>query len=212
MDDGSTCVLSPSSSSSLSSTSSTSSSLSQSLSSTSTCISFGSPCDTSMMSDSNTGAAAAPSSLIRSKKNDSSNAGSVAALRRELEKVTGERDKAIARADLLDELVPPLEESRRKMKEVILEAKAALLGADVPTKNKPDVSIPFYYGCDSWRSSGEIPWNDEEGRAMTPGEGVLWLAMERDDAKAEAASLKSEVDRVQSSSTLACHARRITHL
>ena len=201
MDDGSTCVLSPSSSSSLSSTSSASSSLSQSLSdlsSTSTCISFGSPCDTSMMSDSNTGTAAAPSSLIRSKKNDSNyNAGSVAALRRELEKVTGERDKAIARADLLDELVPPLEESRRKMKEVILEAKAALLGADVPTKNKPDVSIPFYYGCDSWRSSGEIPWNDEEGRAMTPGEGVLWLAMKRDDAKAEAASLKSEVDRVQ---------------
>ena len=156
------------------------------------------------MSDSNTGTAAAPSFLIRSKKNDSNyNAGSVAALRRELEKVTGERDKAIARADLLDELVPPLEESRRQMKEVILEAQAALLGADVPTKNKPDVSIPFYYGCDSWRSSGEIPWNDEEGRAMTPGEGVLWLAMKRDDAKAEAASLKSEVDRVQSSSTLA---------
>jgi hypothetical protein len=204
MDDGSTCVLSPSSSSSLSSASSSLSQSLSDLSSTSTCISFGSPCDTSMMSDSNTGDAAAPSSLIRSKKNDSNyNAGSVAALRRELEKVTGERDKAIARADLLDELVPPLEESRRKMKEVILEAQAALLGADVPTKNKPDISIPFYYGCDSWRSSGEIPWNDEEGRAMTPGEGVLWLAMKRDDAKAEAASLKSEVDRVQSSSTLA---------
>ena len=50
----------------------------------------------------------------------------------------------------------------------------------------------FYYGCDSWRSTGVIPWNETERRAMTPSEGILWIAMRRDDALAKAAYWKAE--------------------
>ena len=124
-------------------------------------------------------------------------AASAPALKRQLDEVTGERDKAVAHAALLDQIVPPLEKVRRDMKTVILDAQAALLSAGVPSKTKPDKDVPFYYGCDSWRSKGEIPWNSEEGRAMTPSEGVLWLAMKRDDARGEAASLRDKVQLLQ---------------
>ena len=59
-------------------------------------------------------------------------------------------------------VIPPLEEMRRDMKTVLLATKNALLQAGVPSKQKPDTDVPFYYDADSWRSVKAVPWNERE--------------------------------------------------
>ena len=97
-----------------------------------------------------------------------------------------ERDKARSHAEILDELVPPLEKVRHEMKGLMLESQKAMLEAGLPKKLKRDEDIPHYYGCDSWRKQAEVPWNEAEKRALTPAEGIQILVAERDEAKQKA--------------------------
>ena len=97
-----------------------------------------------------------------------------------------ERDKARSHAEMLDELVPPLEKVRHEMKGLMLESQKAMLEAGLPKKLKRDEDIPHYYGCNSWRKQGEVPWNEAEKRALTPAEGIQILVAERDEAKQKA--------------------------
>ena len=106
-----------------------------------------------------------------------------------------ELEKEKARSAMLDEMVPPLEKMRHDLKAVTLSAQSAMITAGVPTAKKNDKDIPFYFSANSWESRAEVPWSHEENRAMTIEEGVLWLAMRRDDAKAEAESLREELSR-----------------
>lgn len=59
--------------------------------------------------------------------------------------------------------------------------------------------MPYFYGRDSWRREAVLPWNAEERRALTPAEGIDWLAAARDDALGQAAALRHEVARLRSS-------------
>ena len=97
-----------------------------------------------------------------------------------------ERDKAIAHAQLLDELVPPLEQMRREMKDLMLQSQSAMLEAGLPKRWKPDRDVPYYYGANSWQQQAEVPWNEAEKRALTPAEGIQILVAERNEAKQKA--------------------------
>ena len=66
------------------------------------------------------------------------------------------------------------------MKTLLLEAKAAfLLEAGVPTRQETGKDVLYRYGEHSWSRAEEVPWNMEEKRAMTPAEGIEWLAVEK---------------------------------
>lgn len=54
-------------------------------------------------------------------------------------------------------------------------------------------SIPFYYDCESWNSTVEVPWHEAEKRAMTPAEGITLLATELDEQEAELGVLRGKV-------------------
>jgi hypothetical protein len=82
----------------------------------------------------------------------------------------------VAQAELLDSMVPTLETMRSEMKNMMLASKAALLEVGVPKKQKNDKDIPYWYGECSWASAADIPWNVDAKRAMTPAEGINWLA------------------------------------
>jgi len=101
-----------------------------------------------------------------------------------------ERERTLAHAEMLDSMVLPLEKMRHEMKALLLASQSAMLDAGVPSRLKPDKDIPYWYGEHSWTKSDETPWNVEEKRAMTPGEGVAWLSGELDRARAEIKALK----------------------
>ena len=68
--------------------------------------------------------------------------------------------------------------------QTLMDTQRELLDAGVPKRQKsdksPDAQIPFYYSVGgSADGQGMVPWNKECGRAMTPAEGVAWLAEER---------------------------------
>ena len=107
---------------------------------------------------------------------------SMAALLKANAALVKERDKALAHAEMLDSIVPSLEAMRNEMKALLLEAKAALLEAGVPKRQKSDKDIPYWYGEHSWSKVEEVPWNAGEKRAMTPAEGIGWLAAVRSRA------------------------------
>ena len=124
------------------------------------------------------------SSLSSSKASSlvtSSSSTDVAELRAHIVSLTAERDQASARAETLDELVPPLEEMRREMKGLMLEAQSAMLEAGLPKRQKRDDDIPYYYGANSWQNQADVPWNEAEKRALTPAEGIQILTAQRDE-------------------------------
>ena len=115
----------------------------------------------------------------------------------ELAARTAERDKARSHAEMLDELVPPLEKVRHEMKGLMLESQKAMLKAGLPKKLKRDEDIPHYYGCDSWRKQAEVPWNEAEKRALTPAEGIQILVAERDEAKQKATEATKKLREIE---------------
>ena len=87
----------------------------------------------------------------------------------------------------LDGLQSEVEQMRRELKQAVLDTQWALLAAGCPKKMKSDKdkNVPSYYSVGgSADGRGEVPWNVKEKRAMTPAEGVEWLANERDIALA----------------------------
>ena len=68
-----------------------------------------------------------------------------------------------------------LEAQRFEFKAGSLKLMRVLLETDVPQRLKNEEDIPSFYGCDSWRNQGQIPWHVEEKRAMTPAEAIAWL-------------------------------------
>ena len=46
----------------------------------------------------------------------------------------------------------------------------------------------------SYASQEEIPWNVEAKRALTPAEGVAWLAGERDGLAQQQGELRSQLE------------------
>ena len=90
---------------------------------------------------------------------------------------------------MLDEIVPPLEAHRHKLKELTLKAKDALIDAGVPTLQKNDTEIPFFYGCNSWASRATVPWNRSEKRVMWPSEGIQWLSKLLEEERAKVKEL-----------------------
>ena len=89
--------------------------------------------------------------------------------------------------EMLNGMVMPLEQMRRELKQAVLDTQWALLAAGCPKKLKSDrdKNVPSYYSVGgSADGRGEVPWNVAEKRAMTPAEGVEWLANEREKALA----------------------------
>ena len=89
-----------------------------------------------------------------------------------------------------DMLVHPLTQQGQEGKTLLKDAKNALLDAGVPSRLKPDRYVPWYYGERSYASQEEIPWDVEAKRALTPAEGVAWLASERDGLAQQNGELK----------------------
>ena len=75
------------------------------------------------------------------------------------------------------------EQARNELKELVLQTLEALLAAGVPSRQKSDKDIPQYYARKPWASSDVVPWNVGERRAMTPAEGVEWLAASKLEAE-----------------------------
>ena len=75
-----------------------------------------------------------------------------------------------------------MQEQHGAMKKVCVDVQRALLEAGCPKKQKSDTdpAVPFYYSVGgSYSSRGQVPWNGALKRAMTPAEGVEWLATNR---------------------------------
>ena len=106
------------------------------------------------------------------------------------------------RIEHLDMLVHPLTQQGQEGKTLLKDAKNALLDAGVPSRLKPDRYVPWYYGERSYASQEEIPWNVEAKRALTPAEGVAWLASERDGLAQQQGELRSQLEAVEGA--LAC--------
>ena len=92
--------------------------------------------------------------------------------------LAAERDKAVAHGEMLDGIVPPLEEMRREMKGMMLDSQRAMLEAGLPKRQKRDGDIPYYYGANSWQNQAYVPWNEAEKRADAGG-GHSVLAAQR---------------------------------
>ena len=101
------------------------------------------------------------------------------------------------RIEHLDMLVSPLTLQGQEGKTLLKDAKNALLDAGVPSRLKPDRYVPWYYGERSYASQEEIPWNVEAKRALTPAEGVAWLASERDGLAQQQGELRSQLEAVE---------------
>jgi hypothetical protein len=89
-------------------------------------------------------------------------------------------------------MVAPLESMRHEMKELVLQTKNALVEANVPSKRRTNDNTAYYYQSNSWMQYNEVPWvygngggSGANNRAMTPAEGVQWLAGELKKAKAK---------------------------
>ena len=93
-------------------------------------------------------------------------------------------------------LVSPLTQQGQEGKTLLKDAKNALLDAGVPSRLKPDRYGPWDYGERSSASQEEIPWNVEAKRALTPAEGVAWLASERDGLAQQQGELRSQLEAV----------------
>ena len=98
------------------------------------------------------------------------------------------------RIEHLDMLVSPLTLQGQEGKTLLKDAKNALLDAGVPSRLKPDRYVPWYYGEASYTSQEKIPWNVEAKRALTPAEGVAWLASERDGLAQQQGELRSRLE------------------
>ena len=71
--------------------------------------------------------------------------------------------------------------------QTLMDTQRELLDAGVPKRQKSDKdpAVPFYYSVGgSADGQGVVPWNEECRRAMTPAEGVAWLAEERERKRA----------------------------
>ena len=75
----------------------------------------------------------------------------------------------------------PTEQRRHGLKAITLGTQQALIAAGVPVLWKSDSQIPHWYsGGGSWQAKGKVPWLAEKRRAMTPAEGIGWLAAKCD--------------------------------
>ena len=90
-------------------------------------------------------------------------------------RVEKERDDHESERELLDSMVSPLEEQRRKLQEIVGAAAKALINRGVPTRMLPDDDTPFYYARNSWDTEQRVPWNAEADRPMSLAEGIAWL-------------------------------------
>ena len=90
-------------------------------------------------------------------------------------RVEKERDDHESERELLDSMVSPLEEQRRKLQEIVGAAAKALINRGVPTRVLPDDDTPFYYARNSWDTEQRVPWNAEADRPMSLAEGIAWL-------------------------------------
>ena len=117
--------------------------------------------------------------------------------RQALKKVKKEKAAAESHAELLDMIVPPMEEQRREMKDLLLASRHALIEAGVPAKQKSDNDIPQFYACNSWEGQSVVPWNAGDKRVLYPAEGIEWLSAQSaaaaKEAKAEIRALRAEV-------------------
>ena len=98
---------------------------------------------------------------------------------KELESAKTERDLAVAEAGAT-------REERAALKTLVLESKEALLASStassLPLKRLNGKDLPDFYrpmAVDAASAATEsVPWDKDERRAMTPAEGVGWLAAE----------------------------------
>jgi hypothetical protein len=81
----------------------------------------------------------------------------------------------ISDSELTNSMIHALEKQRHEMKQLLLDVRHELQAANVPCKRKRDADVLQWYSADSWRSQQQVPWNEAEGRVMTPAEGVRWL-------------------------------------
>ena len=107
-----------------------------------------------------------------------------------VEKAHEERDEAKDSEEMATMMVGPLEQMRREMKTVLLATRSAMLEAGLPSKQKTDAHVPTYFQTNSWTSRQQTPWNDAAKRAMTPAEGIQWLATKNAQLEAENKQLK----------------------
>jgi len=101
--------------------------------------------------------------------------GLLVEVKKERDEVKKERDDHESRGELLDSMVSPLEEQRRKLQEIVGAAAKALINRGVPTRMLPDDDTPFYYARNSWDTEQRVPWNAEADRPMSLAEGIAWL-------------------------------------
>ena len=92
-----------------------------------------------------------------------------------VDEIKKERDDHESERELLDSMVSPLEEQRRKLQEIVGAAAKALINRGVPTRMLPDDDTPFYYARNSWDTEQRVPWNAEADRPMSLAEGIAWL-------------------------------------
>mmetsp|Transcript_104657 Transcript_104657/g.301803 ORF Transcript_104657/g.301803 Transcript_104657/m.301803 type:complete len:122 (+) Transcript_104657:248-613(+) len=81
-----------------------------------------------------------------------------------------------ASEEMANMMVGPLETMRFVMKQEILNIQDLVLKAGVSKKRKresDDFQAPFYYSLGGNASKqGDLPWDSEEDRVMTPSEAV----------------------------------------
>ena len=122
-------------------------------------------------------------------------------VKQELADTRKELNQVQSSEELLNMMVPDLEKMRHEMKDMILKAKRAMTEAGIPTLQKADKDVPYWYDEDSWSSKSGCPWNSTEKRAMTPAEGFEHLADELANRDLEIRSLKAELRELKKSRT-----------
>ena len=95
--------------------------------------------------------------------------------------------------EMASSMVSDLETMRFEAKTALLAVRNVLVECGVPSKQKPDSVIPWYWDADSWTNQGTIPWDTEAKCASTPAEGVAWLVRERNELRAERDDLKARI-------------------
>jgi len=94
---------------------------------------------------------------------------------KQLEALKTERDGAVQEAD-------SLREENGALKKLVLDSKQALLASGLlPLKRLSGRDLPPHYqpaDKETWALTESVPWNKDKRCAMTPSEGVAWLAAE----------------------------------
>merc|ERR1719201_2558604 len=97
-------------------------------------------------------------------------------------------------------MIHPLEEMRRKLQELVGDAKQAMVATGAPTKLKTDSACPFFYQSNSWSSEQRIPWTAEDKRIMRPDEWIYSQAQVINKLTTEVKKLKDTVKQLTAAS------------